>query len=511
MLKNNDTSILQILKKDIDTHLLKRLILFALLFGTIVHGFNFFNADYASDGLGAMYQRVDISWKIKLGRFMQAVSIWLRGYHNNTVINGIISLVLIALSTYILLKTFHITQRISYYLLCALFITSAPYIETNIYFTHELDAFMLALLFATMASYVYTRFERGYLLAPLFIAISCGFYQAYISITIVSFMLMIIIEILRGEKSHKQIIRSSIKSLATLSVGGILYFACYKIINLIANNGEVIDFYNSVDNMFSVGDDLFGNLYKVYRLFVINVLFYCQRFRMIPNAIIGFTFASYIMVSIIAFIRKNRPSKINILLLCIILLLIPLGAYFASFLFGSYSCWRMLIGSLMLYVTVLMLLEYKSESRKIRYTTYAAMTILIFNGAIWVNSAYIERSIEVKTTYEIMYKLNSDLTTHPDYKPNNQRVIHVHGDLYSLPQLSHSKYFTKVISFNDLIQCYLRYYFNTHNLFIYGDIAGENIEMRQKIDNMPCYPHDGYIELIGDVLVVKFPTEKPQL
>ena len=92
---------------------------------------------------------------------------------------------------------------------------------TNATYIYDADTYMLALLFSVLAVYFAFQFRYGTIASMIAVCISIGLYQAFIQVTIIFFMFMLIKEILEGTDT-KMIFRVAVKSLICLG-GGYYY------------------------------------------------------------------------------------------------------------------------------------------------------------------------------------------------------------------------------------------------------------------------------------------------
>lgn len=514
--------VLNVVKMDIDIDSLWKVLLFTLVFGFIVHGYNYFNADYLHDSLSAYNQKSDIMWKVTLGRFMQAISIYLRGYANLPLINGILGLVFIGLSSYIIAISVGIRSKISICFISAFFITSLAYCYTNLIYFHESDSFMLALLFASLSVYTFTRFKYGYLFAAIFVAISCGFYQAYISVVMMLLAILLIRDIINGVES-RAILINSLKSIATVAFGLILYFIIFKTLYFVCDlQPSNIVTYNDAGQALEF-DYSFYIIYRLYWVFVQGVFVTYNGFRDMACFIFNFAIIGYAGVMILLRLKSNRVSILNIMLFVLILLFSPLIGNFTAFLSKGFL--HSLQGGAFpaIYVLPLLLLEDSSTMRK--WLIYLCMFGVVFNGIIFINEKYMRRSQKALATYNIMSNVYNDIVTTEHYIYNNDAGVVFLGDINNLAPL-HNNYkmrYGKILnklywesnpsneqSFNILGRPnnYFKFYFNTE-VNVVGNSMRHPIpdQLLDFADSMPEYPNKGYVQTKNDTIYVKFPLQ----
>ncbi|MFR9579538.1 MAG: glucosyltransferase domain-containing protein [Rikenellaceae bacterium] len=515
---------LQQVKADIDLPLIKKSILFSLIFGFIVHGANYFSPTYCHDSLLYHYQDTDVFWKISLGRFMQALTIPLRGYDNIPLITGGLSLIYIGLSSYIIAKTLDIKNRVSIYCISAIIITSISFISVNLVCFHELDAFMLALLFASIGGYIFNTFRLGYIVAALPIALCCGLYQPYVGSVIMLFMILIVKDILIGENQN-DIISKSVKVIVSLILAGLIYFILYKTVALVFNV-TFTQSYNSIEGVFdfdfnSICATLFATYWNVIKFY----LFPYAGNLYISSFITTTLIAIYMLTLGVKIIKNQKVSAISLLILTIIIGLFPLAINIATFISSGFFNEAMLFPIIFIYVLFLMLIELTDVKRRFMYLAHLLLFVIIFNGATFINRVYIDQSIWDKNSHAIAYDLYKGITVTPEFIDNNNIPILVSGQNTNL-QLYGNKYMDTTFflgqgilflqfsyklfplgSFHShLLNAYFNKNFKTNFNFVKQDI-NRDFTLDDELNSMPVYPADGYMKCVRDTIFIKFPTE----
>ncbi len=179
--------------------------------------FNYDNMLYLMDGWGSGYD---------LGRWLLQMlyNLFHRlGFsYNLPTVNGLIFLVLIALSARLVVSVLHIENR-----LCAAFIGMLmavfPATTSILSFRFVSPAYALSLLLSITAVYVYPKFRLGWLLSILSLLCSCGIYQSNVPFTISLFLLILIQQALENRSSVWQVIRKGLCYCGVIAVAVGLY------------------------------------------------------------------------------------------------------------------------------------------------------------------------------------------------------------------------------------------------------------------------------------------------
>lgn len=107
--------------------------------------------------------------------------IW--GNYNLPYANGVVFILLIAVSAGMLTSVFHIKRRISGALIGLIFV-SFPSVTSVLFFKYTAVYYGFAILLSVLAVWTLERFKYGFFISVFCIAFSLGIYQAYFPITI---------------------------------------------------------------------------------------------------------------------------------------------------------------------------------------------------------------------------------------------------------------------------------------------------------------------------------------
>ncbi len=171
----------------------------ALGFGLLAHGFAYSNSMFSHDSLfeiGADTQFSDgYQRKISTGRFLQCLMYWVRGDITIPWLLGILSLILLGLSSFLIWKIFQFSSPV---LVSGLLTTSLGILLGTATYGHEIDMFSMGFLCAVASVAVFDLHPKGWRFAPLFVVGACGFYQSFLSVAVVLMEAVIIRDIFRG-------------------------------------------------------------------------------------------------------------------------------------------------------------------------------------------------------------------------------------------------------------------------------------------------------------------------
>ena len=138
----------------------------------------------------------------------------------------LISSVLLGIVVVLLLDIFKIKNTVFKYI-TAIIIAVAPNISATLMFYYCSDAYIMAFLFATIAVFIIDKMKNRNVLpviiGSIFIALSLGMYQTYISIALVLFMTLFLISLIKKE-DMKTIIKNVFKYFFTVVIGFGIYY-----------------------------------------------------------------------------------------------------------------------------------------------------------------------------------------------------------------------------------------------------------------------------------------------
>lgn len=194
--------------------------------GLLVHLFGLVNVlhnydDIAQQPRGYGTGVTSGRWLLSImGDFCDAIG----GNFNLPTVNGLLFLLLIAVSAGLLVSVFRIRNRASAALMGVLFAVF-PSAFSTLAFRYTAVYYGVAILLSVAAVWLFQRCSWGFFLSALCIACSLGIYQAYVPITIGMFVLMLLQESLSDDADFRKLLRRSLACCGVLLLG--LLAVCY--------------------------------------------------------------------------------------------------------------------------------------------------------------------------------------------------------------------------------------------------------------------------------------------
>lgn len=135
--------------------------------------------------------------------------------------NGLLAIFYLALNAIMLVKCFGTEREITSVLIGAL-VASFPSVTSTFAYSFTVDGYMLAILLATLAVWISSKYRFGYIMSIFILGISIGIYQAYFSYAIVLCILILVCDILRGNKLKDILIKAA--KFVGMGAGGYLFY-----------------------------------------------------------------------------------------------------------------------------------------------------------------------------------------------------------------------------------------------------------------------------------------------
>ena len=488
-----------------DKKIIVSIVLTIFIVGFIAHGYQMLNFNLIHDSITeSLYLPVD--WKISLGRFLQPIAWKIRGDIANPLLIGLLSFSYMSLSVYMISKIFNIRNVSLIVLLSIIFITHVSITLNLGLFINELDTFVLSIMFSICSVYFYDKTNKNNLIVSIiFIVLSLGLYQASYQVTIGLYMIYILYQFIISN-TLSNILKKTIFILLVLISSPIIY---YIVLNLVQSYFGIVsaDSYNSVSNISYMLD--FNNwstsIFNTYKS-VAKDLLLPQTQHEFFVLIINVIFFVYITLYSIKLLKsKNNIDKV---LITLILLLFPFGIGIMYFMSGIRHD-LMSFSSVLFYVLFIILYSnYSKEKTWNNENIIIAAAIIIFlSNTIYANKVYTNTYLAEKNAEFNITRVVEDIEDVHGYKVGITKVYFVGNFFDSITVnnsiIKHREAFGYLNKPNALTSTHSIYSYINHVLSYPMNIIFELKIEQSKLDDMPVFPYDGYIQKINDVIVVK--------
>lgn len=488
--------------------------------GLVAHAYAFFHDSFSHDALGGIYANVfEDNWKIALGRFfVPTYRSVVRGSISVPWLIGLLALLWIGLSVYLIVRMFSLQSRVVITLLAGIMAVNLTVTAMTATFLYELDVDMLALLAATAAAYLWHRCKWGWLPGMALVALALSIYQAYLSVAIVLVMLASIWALLRGETAQSVFFKG-LKGIGMLIGGGLLYLIGLKVECQITGIA-LADSYNGLTSILRLSPGaipaLIGSAYQDwFCVFTQPKDAYIGTALRVANiALLGLTG----LLAVTAVVKKGiKPAAKGLFLA--LLALLPLGMNISYVLSGGmvhdlmrYSFWFLYLLALLLVLRLCPAgADGKNDAARLaQCAAYLLVFLVIWNNIQFANAIYLKKNLEQEAALSRMTRVADRLETLPGYVGGETPVVFVSVPSFvdTMPGFEvlsdvNGATTSNVITYNTpgIYAMYFTYILNTP-IALDGATWGD-FQTDPRVAEMPSFPAAESIQELDGVIVVK--------
>lgn len=522
----------------------KRTVLITLFFCLFAHGYRFANSMLSHDALLQVVQN-DSAWQIALGRIMHPILILLRGGICSPWLICFLETAWLILTVCFMADLLDIRSEAHLIVLSGIVVCNQATICTNASYLQDTDFYAFALFMSVLGVWFMKKggvFKIA--VGIICLAMSLGTYQAYICVAIALIVMFAIRRLSEGEHWHSiagNLFKYALFMLAT----AFIYLAGWKMIQRIFNIWTA-DSYNGLAHLGDYSGISFISViitcYKKFFYFFINPRpFSTMTFRSINLSILWKWLVRLINVAVfvklgIDLFRKRRQNcheggngseskqqRIcgNILILLLIVVY-PLCCNFVCLMSKGMEHDLMTYAFICPYILAIMFDDDASKKnistknntandfihsmrRLIGYATPILLSFIIWSNVVYANQAYYKKSLQEKSAISLMTRIVNDIEGHEGYIPGETPVAF-------LGSFDRSPYTMELSGFTDIMphgmgRTALTFYGTDYAMLEYIINVKINLtridDLDEEMNSMPCYPANGSINYIGDVLIVK--------
>ena len=498
-------------RASVDWQKLKFIAFWVFAIGLVAHGYCYFNANFSHDSLYSLYEeRPDMM--ISLGRYLRPVYRLLRGNFALPVINGFLSLCFLTLSVYLLTDLLDIQKKGFVALTCGLLTANTTVALMNATYLHDVDSYGLALFLALAGVWVSLRLRRGIWWSTLFYFASLGIYQAYINVAVYVFLILALVQLLKGEGVKKVYLRT-IRYFLPIAAGMVLYYIGVRVTQQLAHLSGT-GLYNSPSTAVTL-HSLAGRFIACAQ--ALGLWFFSSAAHA-RGAVIG---ANVLMLALAVFltaalVRQRRLPAASVWGILGILAAIPLGMNTVTLLSNVYH-WLTVFSFYLSYLCVLVLAQLyfetsgREKAARFAQRVWAVLAaVLIIDSCLFSNEVYLKKELEDSATLSTFTRIVDRMEQTEGFVPGETRVAFV-GLLYNSP-LSRERagfdytatglWHNYSTTYHDTYETYLSYYLGyPADCVDSGEI--EKYEQLEQVAAMHPFPAADSIRMIDGVLVIK--------
>lgn len=464
-----------------------------------------------------------------IGRWMNAKI--LGGDYLVPIILFIIVMISLGLISVMVVKMFKQKNKL-YIFITSLLISTFPVLALGFGYGFMIERYIMGMLCATFAVFITDRYKYGAILGSISLAISIGYYQSYICISIALIMLLIIKKILENKETLKDYAIYIMKFL----IMGILGYILYQIILKLMCNyiGISLLSYKGIDKMGSLPplNQIPEYITRTYYDFI-NFFKGVKFIRPLEYGKIAQLFLCIInFVLLICIIIKNKVyrKKLSLMLLIVFVILIPLGFNMIDFI-----AWQSRTSSLNIYQFVFIfiipfiLLEMLEKDNFISRAGQNVTSImgwictvcgllLIWHNTSVSNIYYLKINDYYTSTVQLVNRIHSRIESTEGYTEDTPEMIGNKKGIYlnSTANRGYKNIFlydqglwTPFIGFSERPN---KTDYKIHRLV--SNILGIQLESlsaeeyyeiynSEEYEQIECWPSVNCIQFINDILVLK--------
>lgn len=290
----------------------------AIILGFATHMFFFTNKLPNHD---EFFGYNDLVWYTSQGRWFAFIAGAISSGFNMPWVNGLLSIVYIAIAAGIVVSCFQIKTDIMCVLAAGLMVTFPVVFSSLIYISYA-DTWMMALVISCLAIYLTNKYKFGWIFGTILIVFALAIYQSYFSIATGLAVGIIIIDIFKNNLTVKQVLAKAVRFVVTLVLGIVLYLLSVKLF------AAELTSYQGIDQMGNIPleriPSLFVESYKsIVRFFFFdeyNIFFGFLKYLFIGVALLAIVF---IVITIVS--KKIYRNKAMLLLMVLAIFLYPLA------------------------------------------------------------------------------------------------------------------------------------------------------------------------------------------
>ena len=491
----------------------------ALLTGILAHAFALVNVIHNYDNI--LQQPKGFGAGVTSGRWMLSLlgdfcqNVLDLGY-NMPLTNGLVFLVLIALSAAFLVDILEIRRKAGA-VISGCVMATFPTVCATMVFRYTAPCYGVSLLLSVIAVWIAFRTKWGVFLSALCIACSMGIYQAYVPFSISLFVLVLMRNALKEDAQLTALIRQGLVCCACLILGLIFYFGFLKL--TLGVYDAQLDTYQGINSMGKISltqlPGLIRDAWLSAALF--SVKDYCT-LASTPVLKILWTFVIMVILAQAVLLLVLRKLKmLNAAFFCLMGLVFPLAVNFIVVMAPEGIVYTIMVYSFVLIaIAPVMLQEHLPEfagKRLLADALSVLLALIVCYNGYYTNLNYTSLFYANRHVENYFSGLITQMRMTEGYTPDKTWVFL--GDQVDDPKLYDIWNVEPV--YGGFIGSTAKGLLNASysvDVWIHSFIGYETVYASAeeesaltadpRVTEMPCWPSEGSIRVVDDYIVVKF-------
>ena len=516
------------------------------LIGVAAHFFCYTNVMFNHDAAAMYWERISFSTGASGSRWLAPVWQAMVACVQMPWLEGILTLLLYAVSAWLVCETLHIRYTALIVLVNGILVTSPTAISSNLYLSSA-HQYAGALLFACLAVYLFERYRFGWLGAAFCLLLSSGSYASYVNFAVALFLLVQIVRIFAARRQdERKLLADHFRFLFTVAAGlaGTLGLSSWLLWRDPAAEGRVNHLVEGEGPAFleRIGEavGLVGEYFSPW-----NDLSYFQENTLL-YALFALTAVCTVAAAVVLLIHNRLwQQPLRLLVLAVDLVCMPLAMNLIGMFYKSHTL--MQFAFVIPWLLFLMLAQTLAEQPDLRgwiaagarraaaFTGYALLVaalsvVTIVSGVYLANVSYMKAYALYESGIALTNRIVERIESTPGYTAAQTRVVLV-GDI----EKNYSPYregfalcdditgvgrysWDTALTYNLVLSTYIEQELGIQMEFmnpgdsVYPDTAPEFLaengvawagESQEILAGMETFPAQGCIYLRDDVLLIK--------
>lgn len=448
-------------------------------------------------------------WPLSIGRWVLNLFAGLSSDFYLPWVNGVLAILWLSVAAGIVVAVLELKNAVPV-LLCSALLAAYPALTDTMGYLFTVDAYMAGLLLSVLAVWFWEK-KSGiarWFGCAVCIALAVGTYQAYLSFAVYLILIRLILDIFEQKYENRQLLKKAGCALISGVLGMAFYYIGLRIMMAYHHVGfadymgiDEISVSGGPGRIFTVlirdtvafGEMFIGGNSEFTAYEIFNILF------------IIVLFAAYILIFVKT--RLYRKKLQTLLLVIASLLLIP-----AAYLFDFIST-EVVYRFLMLYCLVLWYILLVKLADRFLAGWFSEMVVvliaaIVLNFALIANIAYMNLNLCWEQTYATAVRMQERITALDD--GSEERQILIVGTIRTEGRewlLSRIPYLIGTDDVNLMRnQSFIITILNVDlgmNLDGVNNAKKEQIMESEEYAQMSCWPADGSVQMIENVIVIK--------
>lgn len=487
-----------------------------IIIGLVTHMFILTNKLLSHDEIQCLYSK---GLTFEIGRWGLELIKYIFPSYSMQWLNGIITLIVIALSSCFVAKILNVNSRLKQCLIGAIMITY-PSITCTLIYMFTANSYGLAILLAVLCVYFALKSEQkkiNILFSVICLVLSISIYQAYISLTATLFIFVLLKECINEKKNFKDIIYKALKYVGLLIVSLIIYLIVFKVCNKLFNIATTD--YQGVSNLGEIGIRLIvRGILNAYR--TMKEMMFTDFYGISANILlkIGFGILGSISIIYVGIHLKNilKQDIKKIFLFILLVVLLPISMNSTYILNPNVDMHSLIVYSNCFWLILPLILSKEIKETKlincINKVIVVFLVIMILKYITLANECYLKLKLSYENTFSFYNTLITRIESTEGFDKDTK--IAFIGSYCGEAGIDNAAYFTHLNSFTGMDSNLLLISTYSKNEFIrnymgvnFQYVTDEEIEelvKREAVQKMNSYPYDNSIRKIDNKIVVKF-------